>query len=110
MLHTLCGSECRTDWSGAPLMDTINPDLKPVLPPLSTLTKKTKGRKRASDKAAALERIMGYTHEGADDDEEDEEADGDDGDAGDGVVERAAIKRMAAKMEARAAKARAEAE
>ena len=106
-----CSSNARRmDWSGAPLMDTVNPDLKAVLPPLSTLTQKTKGRKRASDKVAPLERIMGYTHEGADDDDDDDDVGGADGDEGDGVVEREAIKRMAAKMEARAAKARAEAE
>jgi hypothetical protein len=94
-------------------MDNVNPNLKAVLPPLSSLTKKTKGRKRAADKLAPLGRIMGYTEEGAAADDEDDDLDDnddDDDDDGDGVVEREAIKRMAAKMEARAAKARAEAE
>lgn len=93
-------------------MDNVNPNLKGVLPPLSSLTKKTKGRKRAADKMAPLGHIMGYTEEGADEDDEDGDLDDDDDDDddGDGVVEREAIKRMAAKMEARAAKARAEAE
>lgn len=44
-----------------------------------------------------------------DDDEEDDKDGNEDDDDGDGVVERDAIKRMAAKMAARAAKVRAEA-
>lgn len=101
-------SHCRLDWSGAPLLSSVNAEHKGMMPPLSSLTKKTKGRKRAGDKVAPLEHIMGYTAERDDDEDDDADDDVDDG-SGDGVVERDAIKRMAAKMEARAAKARAEA-
>jgi hypothetical protein len=89
-------------------MDPVNPTLKPVLPDLSTLTRRAKGRKRASDKPAQLERIMGYTEDAADDEEEEEEDEGENDDK-DGVLERETIKRTAAKMEARAAKALSEA-
>lgn len=99
---------CRLDWSGAPLMDTINPELKGILPDWGAMSKRVKGRRRP-DKAVALDSIMGYTHDDRFD-EDDEEVDGGDGDDDkDAVVERDQIKRMAAKMEARAAKARAEA-
>ena len=100
---------CRLDWSGAPLLDNVNPKLKPVLPDLSTLTKRVKGRKRNAGKTAPLDRIRGYTSDAADFESADEDDDEDD-DVADGVLEREAIKRTAAKMEARAAKARAEAE
>lgn len=98
----------RLDWSGAPLMDPVNPELKGILPDLGAMTKRVKGRRRP-DKAVALDSIMGYTHDDRFE-EDDEDADGGDGDDDkDAVVERDQIKRMAAKMEARAAKARAEA-
>lgn len=89
-------------------MDTVNPELKGILPDWGAMSKRVKGRRRP-DKAVALESIMGYTHDERFDDD-DEEVDGGDGDDDkDVVVERDQIKRMAAKMEARAAKARAEA-
>ena len=103
------GPRCRLDWSGAPLVAGVNPASKDILPPLSTLTKKVKGRRRAADKAAPLERILGYTDDAGESDDDEDVAGGDDDDDGDGVVERETIKRMAAKMEARAAKARADA-
>jgi hypothetical protein len=88
-------------------MENVNPELKGILPEWGATTKRVKGRRRP-DKAVALDRIMGYTQEDRYD-EEDEEMDDEDEDDKDTVVEREHIKRMAAKMEARAAKARAEA-
>lgn len=76
-----------------------------MVPDLSATTRRTKGKKKA-DKPVQLERIMGYT---ADSDVGDSESDGEDDDEKDGVLERDFIKRMAAKMEARAAKEKAEA-
>lgn len=89
-------------------MDTVNPDLKGVLPDWGSMSKRVKGRRRP-DKAVALDSIMGYTHDDRYDEEEDDLEGGEGDDDKDAVVERDQIKRMAAKMEARAAKARAEA-
>jgi hypothetical protein len=88
-------------------MDTVNPELRGKLPDLSSMTKRVKGRRRP-EKVVALDRIMGCTEDDRAEDDDDEEDDGDDDDK-DAVVEREHIKRMAAKMENRAAKARAEA-
>lgn len=86
-------------------MDTVNPELKGKLPDLSAMTRRVKGR-RKPEKVVALDRIMGCTEEADEDEEEEDDGDDDDKDA---VVDREQIKRMAAKMETRAAKARAEA-
>jgi hypothetical protein len=88
-------------------MGTVNPELRGMLPDLSTMTKKSKGRKRA-EKVVPLDRIIGYTDD-ANADEDDEDKD-DDEDDSNGMLDRNTIKRMAAKMAARAAKARAETE
>jgi hypothetical protein len=88
-------------------MDTVNPELKGKLPDLSAMTKRVKGR-RKPEKSVALDRIMGCTEDDKADEDEEEEDDGDEDDK-DAVVDREQIKRMAAKMETRAAKARAEA-
>ena len=96
------------DWSGAPLVDTINPDLRGLVPDLSNATKKVKGKRRPDAKVVNLERIMGYTDDADGDDVEDDDDEDEEDDDKDGVLERDSIKRMAAKMEARAAKELAE--
>jgi hypothetical protein len=89
------------------MISTINVELRGLVPDLSASTRRTKGKKKA-DKPVQLERIMGYTFERPGDDDGDDD-DGDDDDEKDGVLERDFIKRMAAKMEARAAKEKADA-
>jgi hypothetical protein len=98
---------CRLDWSGAPLLDPVNPELKGKLPDLSAMTKRVKGR-RKPEKIVALDCIMGCTDEDRAEEDEEEESDEEDDDKI-AVVDREQIKRMAEKMETRAAKARAEA-
>jgi hypothetical protein len=85
----------------------VNPVLRGMLPDLSTMTKKSKGRKR-TEKVVPLERIVGYTDDAAGDEDDEDKDDAEDD--SNGVLDRNTIKRMAAKMAARAAKARAEIE